>query len=68
MYALSHNIGETYFQTLKDAILTMYLIARYDKDCEAEFSETKTEIDWISRIVEEGRYYENGFFILYKSE
>lgn len=68
MYALSHNMGETYFQTLKDAITAMYLTSYYDKDCKAEFTMTKTEIDQISRIVEEGRYYENGFFILYKSE
>ena len=68
MYTLSHNMGEAYFQTLKDAIFAMYLIADYDKNCEAEFTRTQTEIDQISRIVEEGRYYENGFFTLFKSE
>lgn len=68
MYTLSHNIGEATFHTLHDAIIAMYLLSRYDLDCEAVFSQDKTEIDRISRKVEKGEYYVNGFFTLFKSE
>lgn len=68
MYTLSHNMGEATFQTLKDAIIAMYLIADYDLDCEAEFTRNQIEIDRISKKVEDGRYYQNGFFSLFKSE
>lgn len=68
MYTLSHNMGEATFQTLKDAIIAMYLISHYDPDCGAEFTETKSEIDWISKKVEDGQDYKNGFFCIFKSE
>lgn len=61
-------MGEATFQTLKDAIIAMYLISGYDADCEAEFTGTQKEIDRISKIVENGKYYQNGFFGLCKSE
>ena len=67
-YTLSHNRGEVSFETLRDAISAMYVIAQYDPDCKAEFTESKIEIDQITRKVEEGDYYTNGFFILYISE
>lgn len=68
MYTLEHNMGEATFQTIKDAIIAMYLIARYDPECDAEFTETKAEIDSISNKVEDGKYYINGIFTLFKSE
>ncbi len=67
-YTLSHNMGEISFQTLKDAIFAMYLVADYDKDCEAEFTRTQTEIDRITKKVEQRGYYKNEFFTLYISE
>lgn len=67
-YTLSHNMGEMSFQTLKDAIFAMYLVADYDMDCEAEFTRTQAEIDSISRKIENGRYYKNGYLALYISQ
>lgn len=67
-YTLGHNKGEISFQTLKDAIFAMYLVADYDRDCGAEFSGTRTEIEQITREVEQGKYYTNGFLTLYISE
>lgn len=61
-YTLSHNKGEVSFETLKDAISAMYVIAQYDPDCEAKFTMTKIEIDWITKKVEEGNGYTNGIF------
>lgn len=61
-YTLEHNKGEVSFETLKDAILAMYVIAQYDPDCEAEFTMTKIEADEITRRVEEGNGYTNGIF------
>lgn len=64
-YTLNHNMGETYFQTLRDAITAMYLIADYDRGCGADFDRTETEISRITDRVERGDYYENGIFALY---
>lgn len=61
-YTLSHNRGEVSFQTLKDAISAMYVIAQYDPDCGAEFYMTNEEVCWITRKVEEGNSYTNGIF------
>lgn len=67
-YTLSHNMGEASFQTIKDAILAMYVISQYDKDCNASFKMTSRETDLITQRVEAGKYYTNGFFTLYISE
>lgn len=58
-------MGETQFETLRDAIMAMYLISDYDRECGAEFNKTKAEISRITDRVERGDYYENGFFTLF---
>lgn len=69
-YILEHNMGEMSFETARDAILAMYLVADYDKDCncEMEFTRTKAEIDRITRKIEAGEYYTNGILALFVSQ
>lgn len=69
-YTLGHNMGEMSFQTAQDAIFAMYLVADYDKDCdcETEFTRTQAEIDRITRKIEEGEYYTNGYLTLFVSQ
>lgn len=67
-YTLKHNKGEAYFQTIRDAIIAMYVIYDYDEDCDASFRMTTQEMDFITSKVEAGEYYTNGLFTLYICE
>lgn len=67
-YTLEHNLGETSFDTLMDAIKSMYIINCYSNDSNIDFEESQSEINHISHIVEDGKTYNNGDFSLFISE
>lgn len=67
-YALSHEFGETYFETLRDAIMAMYIMADHVPECKTTFAQTEADITQISNKVNSGGYYEHGNFVLYATQ
>lgn len=67
-YTLHHEFGENTFETLKDAIIAMYIMADYVPECKTTFAETQADIDQISKRVNSHGYFEHGYFVLCASE